>query len=225
MKQLFFASVLSLSVSAFAAPAKVVVGYFSKDPDAVFQEKTKPMFSRFAEGCSDCELRNLTPYNEKGEYDPAKLVSAVTALTDDVSFLFFNWNERAGDKNKDLVDALSAATAKGRLVIASAGVPPTNEGSCPLNKTLMGQVNDSLIIGELTEKERLLPQCYFGPEMLSAIKPPRDLIGQGWAPLQFAARLATQWNKRSASDWATFLRGRKTKTKKLWVEIEDFFPR
>lgn len=227
MKRLiFFSAVVFFASFAQAGPepVKVVIGYFSKETNAVFQAKTAPLFARFAENCV-CELRNLTPYGEKGEYDPSQLPQALANLPENVSFLFFDWNERAADKNKDLARTLSGIVEKGRLLIAAAGIATTNEGSCPLNKTLMGQVTDSLIIGELTEKERLLPQCYYGPEMLSAIKPPKDLIGQGDAPLLFAARLACQWHRRKPQDWPEYLRSRKAKTKKLWAELDDFFPR
>lgn len=218
--------VLSWSVPAFAQ-SKTVVGYFSREPESVFQQKAKPAFERFlGTDCKDCELRNLTPYDAKGLYKASGLLEAVNGIPADVSFLFFDWNERFSPAQQSLVDALSAQVAKGRLLISPAGVPSGNEGSCPLTKTLMGKVDDSLILGELLERDRLLPQCYFGPEMLTALRPPKDLIGQGLAPLQFAAGLAAHWKKRDGgSAWLAHFTSRKANTKKLWLELEDFFPR
>ncbi|MBX2986911.1 MAG: hypothetical protein KF802_03350 [Bdellovibrionaceae bacterium] len=210
------------TATAVAAPA--VVGYFSKEPAAVFDTKVKPFFATQSK-CPGCEIRNLTPYNSKGEYNPDKLVDAIEAVPQDVSFLFFDWNERSGPKNKEVLDALNQKISEGRLLIASAGVPPTNEGTCPLNRTLMGQANDAIIIGELVERDLLLAQCYYGPEMLSAIRPPKELMGQGMAPLYFVSRLAGSWNKRKPQDWSSYLKARKNKSKRLWPELEEFFPR
>lgn len=227
MRQILLVTTLFLglgtSLGAFAAGPAVIVGYFSKEPKTAYDTKAKPFFTEQAH-CPSCELRNLTPYNEKGEYDPAKLVETIKAVGPDVSFLFFDWNERSSDKNKDVADSLNKAT-EGKLLVAAAGVPPTNEGSCPLNRTLMGQVNDAIIIGELAERDRLLAQCYYGPEMLSAIRPPKEYFGQGRAPLLFAAKLANVWNRRKPADWPSYLRARKAKSKRIWTELEDFFPR
>lgn len=219
---LLLSIVLSFS---WAAPPKAIVGYFSKEPITTFESKVRPLFEKFTDRCSGCEIRNLTPYSEKGDFDESKLSATISSLPEDVSFIFFDFNERSSDKNQGLIEALSKKAIAGKLVIASAGVPPNKDGVCPLNKTMMGQVTDSLIIGELTERDRLLPQCFYGPEMLSAIRPPREIMGQGFAPLLFASRLASQWSRRSSQDWKSYLKARKSKTKKLWVDLEDFFPR
>lgn len=221
LKTIFLLSMLVSSVSE-AAASKVVVGYFTKQPSASF-EATKGLFEEFSKGCASCEIRNLTPY-EKGEYDPSRLQESIKALPEDVSFVFFDWNERSGAGNKDIAEALNKKAADGLVVIAAAGIPPQHESSCPLEHTLMGQVDKALIIGELTERERLLPQCYFGPEMLTAVTPPKAYLGQGHGPLIFVAKLASNWHRRSARDWPAYLKARKGKNKKLWTELGDFFP-
>lgn len=221
LRAILVSTIVLFSAFASAAPAKVVIGYFTKEAPAGFETKIKPIFGRFAGDCS-CELRNLTPYNGKGEFDPSKLSAVLSSIPEDVSFLFFDWNERSSEQNREFVDALSDSVVKGRLVIASAGVPPTNEGSCPLSKTLMGQVNDSLIIGELAERDRLLPKCYFGPEILAAVRPPKDLMGQGYAPLLFSAKLAAIWNKRKPAEWMSHFKRVKANSKKIWPDLEDF---
>lgn len=224
MKKLILLGALCFAIPVFSAP-KVVIGVFTRESEAAFREKTMPVFVRFAAG-GNVELRNLTPYDEKGEYKADQLVSAVKGVPDDVQLLFFDWNERYSEKRHDeLIAAMAEQTRKSRPIVAAAGVPSNNEGSCPLTKTLMGRVPESLIIGELAERDRLLPQCYFGPEMLSAIRPPKDLMGQGYAPLLFVTRWGSQWSKRSAQEWLDHLRGRKARSKKLWTALEDFFPR
>lgn len=205
------------------ASAKVVVGLFTKEPPAVFETKIKPLFSQHGGSC--CEIRNLTPYKPNGEVDQAAWGRAVEGVPSDVTFLFFDWNERSSDKNRELSEALNRQIASGRILVAAAGVPPNDEGTCPLNRTLMGQVLNSVIIGELAERDRLLAQCFYGPEMLSAIRPPRDLMGQGHAPLIFSARLASNWSKRKSTEWIPHLKNRKNKSKRIWPELEEFFPR
>lgn len=214
-----FVSLVAQSASA------VVVGVLTRESKSNFDTKIKPIFDQEVAGCKSCELKNLTPYNDKGEYDSSRLIQTIQNIGDDVNVVFIDWNEKYSDKNKNISEALSKLVNNGRVVIASAGVPQENEATCPLRRTLMGQVNESLIVGELTERERLLPQCYYGPEMLSAFKPPKSLLGQGYAPLIFVGRLAENWNKRKSKDWVGFLQGRKQKSKRLWPEMEEFFPR
>lgn len=223
MKFLISISLL-LSFASSSWAAKVTVGYFTKESASVFETRIKPFFKQYA-SCSDCEILNLTPYTESGAYDPEGLIKKINEVPDSVQFLFFDWNERSGEKNKTIADELSKKVGEGRLMVASAGVPMNNEGTCPLDRTLMGQVTNSIIIGELTERDRLLPMCFYGPEMLSAIRPPRDYMGQGLAPLYFVSRLANHWGKRKPQDWMSYLKARKNKSKRIWPELEEFFPR
>lgn len=221
MKAAILAVVFSFPVWSHA---KVVVGLFTKEPPAIFESKIRPLFEQHG-GSGCCEIRNLTPYKSGGEVDTAAWTQAVDAVPSDVTFLFFDWNERSSEKNRELSEALNRQIASGRILVAAAGVPPNDEGTCPLNRTLMGQVLNSIIIGELAERDRLLAQCFYGPEMLSAIRPPRDLMGQGHAPLLFSARLASHWNRRKATEWIPHLKNRKNKSKRIWPELEEFFPR
>lgn len=218
---LVFFGVLS---AALTAEATIKIGYFSKEAAPAFEKRVQPQFKEFARGC-DCELVNLTPYDDKGQFKAEALADKISGLPSDVAFVFFDFNERYSDKNTPIVEELGKKVNDGRLIVATAGVPMSNEGTCPLDRTLMGRVPNSLIIGELTERERLLPQCFYGPEMLSAIRPPKDLMGQGYAPLLFATRLASQWNKRKPQDWLAYLKAKKNKSKKIWPDLEDFFPR
>lgn len=217
-----FLAILLTSIS-LPAQAKTVVGLFTKESPAVFETRIKPLFQQHGGGC--CEIRNLTPYDSKGEPDIGALPQAVNQVSGDVSFLFFDWNERSTDRNRELLEALNRQVSQGRVLVAAAGVPPNDEGTCPLNRTLMGQVLNSVIIGELAERDRLLAQCFYGPEMLSAIRPPRDLLGQGHAPLIFSARLASHWSRRKPADWVPYLKNKKNKSKRIWPELEEFFPR
>ncbi|HRO66513.1 MAG TPA: hypothetical protein PL182_03005 [Pseudobdellovibrionaceae bacterium] len=229
MKKLSVSCLVALTGLAFtvrADPAPRIVGYFTKEAPTVFETKIKPFFTeQTRKSCPQCQIRNLTPYSKSGTYDPAALPAAVEAVGSDVTFLFFDWNERANEGNQKIRDALSGKMTEGHLVVASAGVPPTNEGTCPLVNTLMGKIPNVLILGELEEKDRLSAQCYYGPEMLSAIRPPKEWIGRGFGPLYFVTRLATHWERRGPAEWGPYLKARKAKTNRIWTGIEEFFPR
>lgn len=212
-----------LSLSCHAS-SRTLVGYFSKESVDNFEKKVKPFFTQYS-SCKDCEIVNLTPYNEKGEFDELKLQEKIASLPEDLDFVFFAWNEKSTDKNADLVKNLNLLVQNGKLVVAPAGVPLANDSSCPLNRTLMGQVQDSIIVGELTERDRLLPQCFYGPEMLTAVRPPKDLLGQGYAPLLFVSKFAGSWSKRKSTEWVAYFHQKKAKSRRLWPELEDFFPR
>lgn len=235
MRFLLF-SVLScavFSVGAFAeekvepaaaktAPAnKVVIGYFSQESQEDFEKKVKPAFEQFKGSCKNCEITNLTPYDEKGNYAEKLLVEAFKNSPEEVSIFFFSWNKRATDQNKELVPLLGEQSAKGRLVVAPTGHAAEGEAGLALSRTVMGQVKDVVIIGEITGNERMLPQSYFGPEMMTAIRAPKDFLGQGGGPLYFASRLAGVWSKRTATDWIQHFRTKKERSRKIWLDTYD----
>lgn len=200
---------------------KTTVIYFGQQKQADFDSKIKPVFD--SQGCKSCVLVNYTPYNKDGNVDMAALQERIESLPDATSFVFFDFNMKVNDHNKELVDILNKKVSKGLVIVGSAGSPKMNEASSPLSRTVLGQVKDALIIGELGERDRLIPTAFYGPEMLTALRPPKDKIGQGYSPLIFAANLADHWSKHSPQEWTEHFKSKKAKSRKLWLDLNDMF--
>lgn len=200
---------------------KTRVVYFGQGTSDDFEKKIKPLFD--SQSCRSCELVNYTPYTKEGLVDLQGLRERVESLPDNASFVFFDFNMKVNDQNKDLVELLNKKADKGLLVVASAGAPKVNEASSPLSRTVLGQVKNALIIGELGDRDRLMPTAFYGPEMLTALRPPKDKIGQGYGPLIFAASLAERWQKHTSQEWAEHFKNKKIKSRKLWMDLNDMF--
>lgn len=207
-----------------AVPAKkTTVVYFGQMKNEEFESKVKPLFAEKIGSCKSCELINFTPYTKEGEVDGAALKERIETLPADTSFVFFDYNMRVNEQNKGVLEALNKKADAGLIVVGTAGAPKTAEASGPLSRTLLGQVHGALIIGELAERDRLMPTGFYGPEMLTALRPPKDMMGQGHSPLLFAAALAEKWPKRTSQEWADYFRTKKMKTRKIWLELGDLF--
>lgn len=221
-KRLFMASIsLLYSTLAFGG---LQVGYFQKENKDRFTQKIKPVFDA-SKTCKDCELVDLTPYKEDGTYDEKGMQEQLEKVSDQYPLLFFDWNEKKNDKNRVLSDLMNKKVAQGSVMLFSAGTPTASEPTVALNQTVAGQVAEAIIIGEMLERERLLPHLFYGPEMLTAIKPPREYLGQGLGPVFFASRWASAWGKKKPQEWVSYLKIKKAKNKRMWMDLEDFFPR
>lgn len=199
------------------------VAYFSLNGKEHFETKVKPIFKDNASACKSCEIMNLTPYTKEGQVDVEALAKAIEAIPRQTSFVFMDFNLKNSDDNKEVLEALNGKANKGIIVVASAGQPIGAEASSPLSRTILGQVQDAVIIGELSERDRLMPQGFYGPEMLTAVRPPKDKIGQGFGPLIFASTLAENWTKRSSNQWIAYFKEKKMKTRKIWLDLNDLF--
>jgi hypothetical protein len=220
---ILFSSFSMFSGAVAAVPSnKTTVIYFGQAKAEEFESKVKPFFDEKAR-CKNCELVNYTPYTKEGTLDVAALQERIDSLPSNTSFVFFDFNLKANDANKALIETINKRADLGLLVVGSAGAPKEHESSGPLSKTVLGQVRGALIIGELGDRDRLMPSGFYGPEMLTAIRPPKDMIGQGYSPLLFAATLADKWDKRSGSEWGEYFRTKKMKTRKIWLELGDLF--
>jgi len=215
----------TFSAPVFAADDKVVIGYFSTDKQEDFEKKIKPVFEAFKEKCKNCELVNLTPYDEKGNYSEKDLLEKVKNPPPEMTFYFFSWNKKTSPQNQELIAVLGEKVDSGKLVVAPTGHAAEGETGLPLSRTVMGQAKDVLIIGEITGNERILPQSYFGPEMLTAIRAPKEYAGQGYSPLYFATRLAVAWNKRKPAEWLQHFKMKKLKSRKIWLDADDLLGR
>ena len=208
---------------AKTGPSPVVVAYFSPEAKAQFESKIKPQFTKQTSLCGTCQIIDLTPFNEKGEFAADKMESVLKQLPENVKILFFDFNLKKGSLSEEAMAILNQDAAHGPLVVAFAGLPKGGEASRPLNKTVFGQVQEALIIGELEDRDRLSPQGFFGPEMYMAIRAPKELQGQGLGPLLFTSKLAANFSRRSAADWVAFLKAKKQKNRKIWLELGDLF--
>lgn len=203
--------------------SKTTVIYFGQQRAEEFELKVKPLFVDKARSCKNCELVNFTPYTKEGEVDMEALQERLESLPAGTSFVFFDFNLKVNEANKQLVELLNKKTDSGLVVVGTAGAPKASEASGPLSKTLLGQVHGALIIGELSERDRLMPTGFYGPEMLTALRPPREIMGQGYGPLIFAAALAENWGKRPGADWVEYLKSKKLKNRKIWLDLNDMF--
>lgn len=218
-----FSAVWASSQAYLTMPISVAV--ISSENKADYESKIVPLVKEELKSCSGCSFVNVTPYTSEGKIALAEVPSSLEKAGSSSSFIFINWNAKVTDETKPILEALRKLAQSGIIIVGSAGLAKDAEPTLPLNKTVLGQTPGAVIIGELAERDRLLTQSYFGPEMLTAIRPPKEYIGLGLSPLFFASRLATQWNKRSSKDWIAHFRATKSKVRRIWPELDDFFSR
>ncbi len=203
---------------------KITVLYFSIEGKESFESKIRPFFKRQTSNCKNCAIINQTPYNEKGEYQYDLLKEQIENSSEEASILFFDWNEKFSDKkHAGLLDTLKKKIQEGKIIISSTGVALPDQPTVPLGKTFFGQLENAFIIGELEPGNRLRSMSFFGPQMLTAVLPPRDLIGQGFGSLLFVSRLASSYPKRDSSHWVDHLKAKKAKSRALFPDVEEFF--
>lgn len=190
-------------------------------PRSDFDSKVVPIIQKELKSCPHCTFVNITPYSEKGDFESEKIQTAIESNLGKFQILFFNWNEKLNAQNKPLNEYLQKISTQNLVIVASAGQPKENESSGQLAKTLLGSIPRVVIIGEIGEKDRLIGQSYYGPEMLTALRPPKDLLGQGFSPLIFASRLTQNFSRQP--DWVNLFQEKKGKSKKIWLEMRDLF--
>jgi hypothetical protein len=205
---------------------KTVVGIISGERHEDFDKNLPAFFKDQWSRCSHCELLNISTYDENGNFDPKGLVAQLETNKSRVSFLFFNinWKFRP-EMHKELVDEINKITNLGMLIIGNSGYAKDGESTVGISKTVLGQVPAVIIVGEINERERLLTASFFGPEMLTAVKPPRSYLSKGLGPSFFVARFAQNFTRRIPQEWITHFHEKKIKSRKLWPDTEDFFNR
>lgn len=213
-----------ISENQKALTKKVRVAYYGKVSHENFEKNVLVYFRQINNSSTQkIELVNQLPESEDGLPDYKLLHENIKSLSSDFAIIYFDANRKFLDSDLALIQDIEQKIAQGHMFICFSGLPQKQEPSIALSKSLCGKISNAIIIGELTERERLLPQGFFGPEMLTAIKPSKEYLGQGLAPLQFVYRLANKWHLRKSSEWIQHFNEKKIKNKKLWASLEDFF--
>lgn len=212
------------SVQSHVSP--VVLGIVDQRSKSDFESQLLPVLKAQLQECTACEIRNLTPYSQTGQFDASLVPQSLEASGNAIHVLLINWNEKINkESGQQIKEILTQLSLRGVLVVASAGMPKDGDSSAPLHRTILGQVPNAIIIGELGETDRLWGSSYYGPEMLTALRPPREQIGQGIASALFASKLSAKLNKKNTGEWIEYLKMKKKNTRKIWLDLDDLFGR
>lgn len=216
---------VSILRPAYAAGAINTLAVIDPQAKTEFEAGRKPQLEARMRDCPNCQLLNITPYNADGRFDAALLTRQLDQVPRENSVVLFLWNKAWEPKDEELKGKIKSLLASGVLVVATAGRPEPQGPTLGLKRTLWGQIPEAVIIGELTERERLKPGTFFGPEMLTAIRPPSDVMGQDAAALMFSTRLVSQLRDKKSNEWVEFLRNKKATSRRMWPTLDEFFGR
>lgn len=202
----------------------IKVAYFGLETSQEFEQKIKPVFYKNVRHCKSCEIENYTPYSAEGVVVKDKFQDAIRKIPSQVKIIFVNFNEVLSRNNKDLQRELLKKTDEGVLLVGAAGSPAEGLPSAPLSKTLLGSLNKIAIVGDMGAKDRLHPaSAFYGPELLLAVRPPKDLLEKGLGPVIFSARWASELKNKVQKDWYAYFDDVKIRSRKLWMDVSDFF--
>jgi len=218
-----FSSVWANTQAYLTTPISIAV--LAGGSKADFDSKLAPLLQEQISKCSACSFQNITPYTSDGAFNLKEVPAKIEAARSSSSFLYIQWNAKVTDETRPVLEVLKKATQDGWIAIGSAGLAQNDEPTLALNKTVLGQVAGLIIIGDMAERERLLTKSYFGPEMLTALRPPDSYVGQGVSSVFFASRLASNWNRRPSKEWLAHFQTTKSKVRRIWPSLDDFFGR
>lgn len=215
---------VAFAVQASPIPEKtVVLGVVESLSKQEFETSYLPLLKEQMSACKTCEVKNYSPYNDKGEFDPGQLRSRIEQAGKESKVLLLGYNTRMNSELSPVVETIKKVIQEGLMVVADVGVANPEEDGAPIAKTLMGQIPEVVLLGEVNERERLIANSYFGPQMLTAVRPPRDHIGKGYGSIFFVSRLVQSYHRRSVSEWRDHFHSVKSKSRRIWPPVEDFF--
>lgn len=189
-----------------------------------FESRILPNIRTNLSACRHCEVLNVTPYDGQGQFSPTALLAQLDRVPKKDAVLVFLWNRKFKKGEDDaLVEKVRGLLKSGVVVVASAGRPGASEATLMISRTLWGQIPEVLIVGELEAAERLAQGTFFGPELITALRPVVGFEGTDRGALPFGIRIASQFKTRQPLQWQSSLRDRKSKLRAFWPTLRDFF--
>lgn len=216
------ASFIYLASAQSAKPA--VLAVIDPAPKLEFETARRMRIQEQLRQCPNCQIVNITPYTSEGQFDPRGISRVLDQVPRENSVVLVLWNKKFESTDKEVVEKIKGLANQGVLFVATAGKPEAKGPTLGLRRTLWGQTPQVVIIGELAIGERLVPGTFFGPEMLTAIRP-SETLGQDAAALMFSARLVSNLKDKKSDEWVDFLRNKKATSKRMWPNLDEFFGR
>lgn len=194
--------------------------YFThKDQDEI--EELRGLINPLVKSCSKCDVTLVSISYKGNRIDLKDLQKKMSDIAENTKMVVFDFNLKDSAETKFWSEQIQALQKKGILIVSATGRAQESEIPMFLNKTILGQNSKVILIGELSERERMWPLSHFGPEILTALRLPDQLSGQDLAGFYVAMRILPRVQQKSMEDWVTQLSDKKFKTKKIWLDIDE----
>jgi hypothetical protein len=208
--------------SSFLRAENVRIGFISKN--IKFADTVDGFLQKnYASLGKNLSFVDFGVYDRNNQLDLKAVENKIESLSKTVNFLYLDFNQPMKDDLQALAVKIQDVVRSQTLIIANGGLSQDPSSTSQIKGTLFGKINGLVLIGEMDQRERLIPGSYFGPELLTAVKPPRQWEWPGAAGLLFVSSLGTQWFKRSVIDWKLHFAQSKSSSKKLWLRLEELF--
>ncbi len=217
---------LSIFTGWPASSAQAKVAYFGHRGTQHFQSQVKPLFSAHSK-CSQCAVEDFSAFDEKSFTEQStsqreiNLLAKMKTVGSGFDVVYFDFNLRNSEGLNPHRELLQSWFKSGKILIANAGVAGENEPTLPLSRTFLGSVKGVILLGELMERDRLLTRSFYGPEMLTALRPSKEQLRQGVMPWIFASTMTGVAQKKSNETWVSEFENKKRGTRKLWLDLDD----
>jgi len=215
---IFFIVVLCVSAQAEAVRIGVI-SQNAKHMDVI----DSFLKSNYAPGGKNVVYVDFSIFDSNGLLDLKAIEGKFETFAKSVNLLYLDFNQPMRMDLQSLANTIQDSVRGQTLIVANTGLSSNVNTTLQIRGTLFGKVNGLILIGEMDQRERLIPGSYFGPEMLTAIKPPRQWEWPGSAALLFLSHLGSQWYSKSAIDWKIHFAKAKSATKRLWLGLDELF--
>jgi hypothetical protein len=173
--------------------------------EKLFRKELKP--------CPDCRFEPRSIYEADGRLNEKTFLRELDRAAGRCDLVHLSWNLPAEEKFSKVIEKLNSL-ARQKIVIAASGESETG-APVPLSKTVMGQVKEAFLIGELDSQKKLPRAAYYGPELLSAWPAPQGFPGSSFS----SVLLTTAWAKAMAkhpeitpTEWKSRVRAAKARS-------------
>lgn len=210
---------LSSSVHAKGVKHKIYVAVFDSRLQDVHAKKVLDLFSQRAK---ECQVQLFPIYDDRGQLDLAKFQKSLENLPPQFEVIHLSWNQFFEPQFQGVVTALNLLIAKGRVIVAAGGESQElNRMNGPLKETVMGGVQNAILVGELDAKGKLTSRAFFGPELTAAWLAPEGYKGSSFSSVLMTAEVCK--SEESKKEMFARLRAVKERSTKIWPPLKDYF--
>ena len=219
------------SLPALSAP-KVEVLLFDGGPAHPHHRRVKKILEdETSRRCNrQVLIRDFSLFDKKGNFDLPSVQKNLTSAKNErrVQILHLSWNDKLEPKFQRWVDQVREVLQAGMWVVAAAGENiDAPENILRLSETVMGKAigkhDMGFLIGELTDKGHLAPRSHYGPELLTALRPPSGDSGSSFSAPLFTARLGCALASDRNQTHRPQLWKRKDSSLKNYPTLDDLF--
>jgi len=222
----FICGAVLIGRPSFARSTEVLqkIAVFDAPQGMTHSQQVLQLIKKYSKGCQKIQIDLFPIYDRQGHFLQKEFLEKLKTLDSSYTLIHLSWNLKMTPELQPLLTEMNRLSSRGVVIVAASGEPQQSDQiAFPIEETIMGQVQDAVLVGELDGKNKLPRSANYGSRIVAAFHPSSSLRGSSFTAPMASGKIAAAECHGISKKWANYFLQVKTRSLQSWPSLEEYF--